>query len=103
MDTDKVREEEKFDGKWVLITNTVWSADRVALKYKDLWRVEQTFRTFRDLKSTFETRPVFHQRDDTIRGQGGGDALNLLTYIGGCDPLCRQGPEISGLDEQKLA
>ncbi len=65
IDTDKVREEEKFDGKWVLITNTAWSADRVALKYKELWQVEQTFR---DLKSTFETRPVFHQRDDTIRG-----------------------------------
>jgi len=65
IDTDKVREEEMFDGKWVLITNTAWSADRVALKYKELWQVEQTFR---DLKSTFETRPVFHQRDDTIRG-----------------------------------
>ena len=30
-----------------------------------LWQVEYTFR---DLKSTFETRPVFHQRDETIRG-----------------------------------
>lgn len=36
-----------------------------ALKYKELWQVEHTIR---DLKSTFETRPVFHQMDETIRG-----------------------------------
>ena len=34
---------------------------------------------------------------------GEWDALNLLTYIGSCDPFGPQGPEISGLDEQKLA
>ena len=65
IDLDKVKEEERFDGKWVLTTNTNWSSDRVALKYKELRQVEHSFR---DLKSTFETRPVFHQRDDTIRG-----------------------------------
>jgi len=31
IDLDKVKEEERFDGKWVLITNTNWSSDRVAL------------------------------------------------------------------------
>ena len=41
------------------------SADQVALKYKELWRVE---RVFRDVKSPLETRPIFHQRDDAIRG-----------------------------------
>ena len=34
-------------------------------KYKELWQVE---RVFRDVKSVLETRPVFHRRDDTIRG-----------------------------------
>ena len=65
IDTTKVEEDAKFDGKWVLKTNTELSAEAVALKYKELWQVEHTFR---DLKSTFETRPVFHQRDETIRG-----------------------------------
>jgi hypothetical protein len=37
----------------------------VALKYKELWQVEQAFR---DVKSILETRPVFHQKDATIRG-----------------------------------
>jgi len=65
IDMSKVEEEARFDGKWVLKTNTELSAEAVALKYKQLWQVEHTFR---DLKSIFETRPVFHQRDETIRG-----------------------------------
>ncbi len=58
-------EEARYDGKWVLRTNTDLPADMVALKYKELWQVEQAFR---DMKSVLETRPVFHQTDETIRG-----------------------------------
>jgi transposase len=65
IDMKKVEEEARFDGKWVLRTNTGWSAETVALKYKELWQVEHAFR---DMKSTFDTRPVFHQRNETIRG-----------------------------------
>ena len=65
IDQDKVDYEARFDGKWVLITNTNFSADHVALKYKELWQVEQLFR---DVKSVLETRPVYHQRDENIRG-----------------------------------
>ena len=35
------------------------------LVYKQLWTVERTFRT---AKSLFETRPIYHQLDATIRG-----------------------------------
>lgn len=62
---DNIEHESRFDGKWVLKTNTGLSADQVAIKYKELWQVEQAFR---DIKSILETRPVFHQRDETIRG-----------------------------------
>jgi len=65
IDQDKVGHESRFDGKWVLMTNTKLSADQVALKYKELWQVEQVFR---DIKSVLETRPVYHQRDENIRG-----------------------------------
>jgi transposase len=65
IDFEKVKAEARFDGKWVLRTNTDLPADKVALKYKELWQVE---RVFRDVKSVLETRPIFHQRDDTIRG-----------------------------------
>jgi transposase len=62
---DKIEGESRFDGKWVLITNTNFSAEQAALKYKELWQVEQSFR---DVKSVLETRPVYHQKDENIRG-----------------------------------
>ena len=65
IDRDKVKSESRFDGKWVLTTNTDLPADKVALKYKELWQVE---RVFRDVKSMLDTRPVYHQRDENIRG-----------------------------------
>jgi transposase len=65
LDQDKIDYEERFDGKWVLLTNTDLSAEQVALKYKELWQVEQVFR---DIKSILETRPVYHQRPENIRG-----------------------------------
>lgn len=65
IDTEKVKAESRFDGKWVLQTNTDLPADQAALKYKELWQVE---RVFRDIKSLLETRPVFHQCDNTIKG-----------------------------------
>ncbi|MBN2249004.1 MAG: IS1634 family transposase, partial [Campylobacterales bacterium] len=65
IDQDKIEWEARFDGKWVLITNTNFLAEEVALKYKELWQVEQVFR---DVKSILETRPVYHQKDENIRG-----------------------------------
>jgi len=65
IDENKLDQEARFDGKWVLKTNTDLSPEQVALKYKELWQVEHVFR---DIKSVLETRPVFHQRDENIRG-----------------------------------
>jgi hypothetical protein len=65
IDTEKVETEARFDGKWVLTTDTTLSAGAVALKYKELWQVE---RVFRDMKSMLDTRPVYHQNDANIAG-----------------------------------
>jgi transposase len=65
LNKEKIDREARFDGKWVLRTNMDLPAERVALKYKELWQVEQVFR---DVKSILDTRPVFHKRDETIRG-----------------------------------
>ena len=65
IDEAKLKAEARYDGKWVLRTNTDLPAEEVALKYKQLWQVEALFRT---TKSLLETRPIFHQRDETIRG-----------------------------------
>jgi len=65
LDEEKVKADARYDGIWVLTTNTRLTAREVALKYKELWMVEQTFR---DMKSVLETRPIYHKRDETIRG-----------------------------------
>lgn len=65
LDEDKLAQEALFDGIFVLRTNTSLDPLQAMLRYKDLWTVEQLFRS---AKSLLETRPIFHQRDDTIRG-----------------------------------
>jgi hypothetical protein len=65
IDAAKVQGEARFDGTWVLQTDLEISATEAALKYKELWMVEALFRS---LKSVLETRPIYHKRDETIRG-----------------------------------
>jgi transposase len=65
INNQKLEEETRYDGKWVLQTNSDLPAAAVALKYKELWQVEKAFR---DIKSILETRPIFHKLDETIRG-----------------------------------
>lgn len=65
IDEAKVKRDARFDGKWVLRTDTDLPSEEVALRYKDLLLVEDAFRT---AKSILETRPIFHKCDDTIRG-----------------------------------
>jgi hypothetical protein len=65
IDPAKVEEEKKFDGIFVLRTNTDLNPLEAMLCYKHLWTVEQTFRTAKHLLAT---RPIFHKLDETIRG-----------------------------------
>jgi len=65
VDEEKIESEARYDGKWVLTTNMDLPARETALKYKQLWMVEEMFRS---MKSLLETRPIWHKRDETIRG-----------------------------------
>lgn len=65
IDEDKVRDEARYDGIWVLQTDLMLSAPDMALRYKELWMVEAIFRT---IKSILANRPIFHKCDETIRG-----------------------------------
>jgi hypothetical protein len=65
VDEAKIKQEARYDGKWVLRTNTNLPTADVALKYKQLWMVEHVFRS---AKSILETRPIWHKCDETIRG-----------------------------------
>jgi len=75
IDEDKLAEEARYDGLWVLRTNTNLSIEEVAFQYKQLWMVEQAFRA---VKSALETRPIYHKCDDTIRGHVFCSFLALL-------------------------
>jgi transposase len=75
VDEAKIAEEARYDGTWVLRTNTELPTADVALQFKQLWMVEHWFRS---CKSLLETRPIYHRRDDTIRGHVFCSFLALL-------------------------
>ena len=59
----------------MLRTNTDLAPLDAMLCYKQLTMVEQAFRT---TKSLFETRPIFHKLDETIRGHVSCSFLALV-------------------------
>jgi len=75
IDEAKIAAEARYDGTWVLRTSTDLPTADVALQFKRLWLVEQWFRA---CKSLLETRPIYHQRDATIRGHVFCSFLALL-------------------------
>jgi transposase len=75
IDDPKVEADARDDGRWVLRTNTTLALRDVALAYTQRWMVEATFRS---MKSVLDTRPIDHQRDDTMRGQVFCSFLALL-------------------------
>ena len=75
VDEEKLEREARFDGKWVLQTDTDLDAAEVALRYKELWMVEDLFRT---VKAVLRTRPVYHSSDEAIRGHVFSSFLALM-------------------------
>jgi len=91
----KIRDEGRYDGKWVLTTTTDLSAEAAALKYKQLWMVESIFRS---MKSLLQTRPIYHRCDDTIRGHVFCSFLALLVRKELQDHLERKGWSLEWAD-----
>jgi hypothetical protein len=65
LDWGKIAEDARYDGKWILRTNTNLPPREVALAYKGLWQVEEAFRT---LKTPLELRPIYHWTEARVRG-----------------------------------
>ena len=95
IDTEKIEADARYDGIWVLTTNTKFKAREVALKYKELWMVEHTFR---DMKSVIDTRPIYHKRDETIRGHVFCSFLALALKKELDDRLASQGLQLEWAD-----
>ena len=63
-DEDKVREEEKFDGYYAIVTNECGKADDEIIEiYHGLWKIEESFKL---TKSDLEVRPVYLSREERI-------------------------------------
>ena len=61
----RITEDARYDGLYVLRTNTRLHPLNAMLRYRDLLVVEQLFRTE---KALLQTRPIYHQSDEAIRG-----------------------------------
>jgi hypothetical protein len=95
VDEKKIREEARYDGKWVLTTNGDRVASEVALQYKRLWMVEDMFRT---MKSILETRPIYHKCDETIRGHVFCSFLALVLRVQLQEMLGKRGQKLEWND-----
>jgi hypothetical protein len=75
-DEAKLREEEKFDGYYAVVTNELdKSDDEIIGIYKGLWKIEEAFKV---TKSNLETRPVYLSREEHI------EAHFLICFIALC-------------------
>lgn len=95
IDSNKVELEARYDGKWVLRTNTDLSAAEIAQQYKQLLTVEQFFRSAKNL---LETRPIFHKVDTTITGHIFCSFLALLLMHELKERLRKRGNQLEWAD-----
>jgi transposase len=64
-DEEKLREEEKFDGYYAIVTSEYKKTDEEILEiYRGLWKIEESFKV---TKSDLEARPVYLSREDRIQ------------------------------------
>jgi len=66
LDEEKIKQAERYDGFLAISTNdNALPVSQVLDQYKQLFKIEHSFRTF---KSHLETRPMFHWTDRRIEG-----------------------------------
>lgn len=64
-DEEKLKEEEKFDGYYAIVTSEFKKTDEEIIEiYRGLWRIEESFKV---TKSNLEARPVYLSREDHIQ------------------------------------
>jgi transposase len=64
IDTDKISEEEKYDGYYAIVTSELNMPNTDILDaYRNLWKIEETFKV---TKSELKTRPIYLSTKDHI-------------------------------------
>ena len=77
LDTDRIKEEEQYDGFYAVVTNIEDNPAEIIKINKRRWEIEENFRI---MKSEFEARPVYVQRDDRIKAHFLTCCISLLVY-----------------------
>jgi hypothetical protein len=101
VDEERVAKDARYDGLYVLRTNTNLSPLAAMLRYRELLKVEDIFRT---TKSILDTRPIYHQTDAAIRGHVFCSFLALLLRkrledcLAAARTKCEWGPLLMDLD-----
>lgn len=77
LDPKRIMEEEMYDGFYAVITNLEDDPAEVIKINRRRWEIEENFRI---MKSEFEARPVYVQRDDRIKAHFLTCYISLLVY-----------------------
>lgn len=77
LDMDKVRDEEKCDGFYAVITNLEDDISGILKINRQRWEIEENFRI---MKTDFEARPIYVRREDRIKAHFLICYISLLVY-----------------------
>ena len=77
LDEDVITEESRYDGFYAVCTNLDDDPADIAKINHDRWEIEESFRI---MKSEFEARPVYLQRDDRIQAHFLTCFIALMIY-----------------------
>jgi hypothetical protein len=98
IDEAQLKAEARYDGLWVLRTNTVYDVETVAHVYKTLWTVEQSFRTAKSILETKAHLPPErrgHSRARLLQFSGLDAQSGVRTAPEGSRLCVRMGPSAS--------
>ena len=81
LDSDRISEEEMYDGFYAVITNLEGDVGEILKKIlkinRQRWEIEENFRI---MKTDFEARPVYVRRDERIKAHFLICYISLLVY-----------------------
>ena len=77
LDLDRIRDEEKYDGFYAVITNLEDDICGILKINRQRWEIEENFRI---MKTDFEARPVYVRREDRIKAHFLTCYISLLVY-----------------------
>ena len=77
LDLDRLRDEEKYDGSYAVITNLEDDISGILKINRQRWEIEENFRI---MKTDFEARPVYVRREDRIKAHFLTCYISLLVY-----------------------